>query len=135
MTKPRLNLSDRLVFVAFCRIAFAAYRYFFQPVPFSNARLYLSAFLACLAIATLGSFCGRPTWRRSFQAFAAFGWLELIFGMRGGLQARTPFDGRRITEGSQMGIVFGILCAILAGWLFEPPSEQRGQRSGTETRG
>ena len=24
-----------------------------------------------------------------------------------------------------MGIVFGILCAILAAWLFKPPGEQR----------
>jgi hypothetical protein len=46
--------------------------------------------------------------------------------MWGGFGLITIIDAKRIVEGSQMGVVFGVLSAILAAWLLEPPSE--GQR-------
>ncbi len=46
--------------------------------------------------------------------------------------------GIGFAEGSQIGIVFGLLCAVLAWWLFEPsgrgPREAEG-RHGTESGG
>jgi hypothetical protein len=126
MTRPRWKVSDLLLLVVACGIAFAAYRYFWQPAPDPNARPYLSAFLALLATASLGSFFARPSWRRPCQGFASFGWCNLVFVMWGGFGLKTIIDARRIVEGSQMGVVFGVLSAILAAWLLEPPSE--GQR-------
>jgi hypothetical protein len=120
MPRPRLNLSDLLVLIVVCGVAFASYRYFWQGTPQPNARPWLSAFLACLAIASLGSFFGHPRFRRSFQGFTVFGFYELIFVAWGGFWWATARDGLRIAEASKMGIVFGLLCALIAGWLFQP---------------
>jgi hypothetical protein len=126
MTRPRFNLSDLVLLIAFAAIAFAAYRYFWQPPPDPNARLYLSAFLVLLSTATLGSFLAHPRWRRAFQGFAALGWCELVCVAWCGFGWDNFSDARRIAEGSQMGMVFGVLSAILSAWLFEPPGEKRG---------
>jgi hypothetical protein len=122
MTATRWNISDLLVIVLVCGVAFGAYRYFWNPAPDWNAWPYFALFLAFLSTATLGSFCARPRWRRSFQGFAAFGWCDLVFMMSGGFGAVNYDDGQRIAACSQMGVVFGFLCAIVAGWMFEPVS-------------
>jgi hypothetical protein len=129
---PRWNLSDLVLLVLVCGMAFGAYRHFWQPSPAPSARFFLSTFLACLAIACLGSFFARPRWRRPFQGFAVFGWFELVFGIWAAFETRNPNDPRRIAECSQMGLVFGVLCALLAAWLLEPATggqRQVGNRS------
>jgi hypothetical protein len=120
MIQPRWKLSDLMVLIIVCGLAFAAYHLFWEPPPGPNPRGELSAFLACLAIASLGSFFARPTWRRAFQGFAAFGWCELAFVVWRGFAQQTISDVLWISEGSRMGVVLGILCAILAVWLLEP---------------
>jgi hypothetical protein len=127
MTRPRWKLSDLLLLVLACAIAFAAYSYFWQPGTW-NTGLYLSAYLALLSPATLGSFFARPGWRRPFQGFALFGWCNLVIVLlRVGFQPTmisSPLEW--IEEGAQMGLVFGVLAALLAGWLLEPPSARQG---------
>jgi hypothetical protein len=127
MTRPRWKLSDLLLLVLACGVAFAAYRFFWQPPPDPNAGPYLSAYLALLATASLGSFFAWPRWRRPSQGFALYGWCNLVFVMRGGFRLTTMGDAQWIVQGSQMGVVFGILSALLAAWLLEPPSG--GQRN------
>src|SRR5262249_55106314 len=97
--------------------------------PSPNPRLYFSTFLALLSTASLGSFYARPRWRRPCQGFATFGWLELVFVAWGGFWVRTAADARQVAEGAQMGMVFGVLCAILAAWLFEPARERLGENA------
>jgi hypothetical protein len=126
MTRPRWHVSDLVYLVLVCGIAFAAYRYFWLPSPSPKHRVFLSAFLAALSMASLGSFFGRPPWRRPCQAFAAFGWLQLVFVVWGGFWVRTNADARQVAEGSQIGMALGVLCALLAAWLLEPtqPSQR-----------
>jgi hypothetical protein len=135
---PRWKLSDLIVLVLVCGIGFAAYRLFWLLPPSLNTRFFLSSFLSLLATASLGSFYAYPRWRRACQGFATFAWLELVFVVWGGFWVRSPQDARQVVEGSQMGMVFGLLCAVLAWWLFEPPGsgprEAEG-RQGLETRG
>jgi hypothetical protein len=117
----RWKISDLIVLVLVSGIGFAAYRLFWLQPSSPNPRLFLSSFLSLLATASLGSFYAYPRWRRAYQGFATFGWLELVFVIWGGFWNRLPQDARQVAEGSQMGIVLGLLCAILAWWLFEPP--------------
>ncbi|MDB5352077.1 MAG: hypothetical protein JWN86_3324 [Planctomycetota bacterium] len=121
MNGPRWKLSDLLLVVLSAGVAMAAYRYFWQPAPNPNARLYLAAYLALLSTASLGAFFGRPGWRRLFRGYALFGWCNLAFVMWGGFGLSTIYDARRLVEGSQMGVVFGVLSGLVATWLFEPP--------------
>jgi hypothetical protein len=123
MTRPRWKVSDLLLLVLACGITFAAYRYFWKPPPDPNARPYLSAFLTLLATASLGSFFARPSWRRPCQGFAFFGWCELVFVIWGGFRLTNMADAQRVVEGSQLGVVFGVLSALAVTWLLEPPSE------------
>ena len=118
---PRFKISDLIVLVLVCGIGFAGYRLFFLPSPSPNPRFYLSSFLALLATASLGSFCAYPRWRRACQGFATFGWLDLVYIVWGGFWVGQPQHARQVAEGSQIGVVFGLLCALLAWWLFEPP--------------
>ena len=127
MTRPRWMLSDLLLLVLATGIALACYRLFWKPPPDPNARPYLSAFLVLLATASLGSVFGRPALRRPFRGFALYGWCNLVFILHGGFVLKTVYDARRIVEGSQMGVVFGVLSAILAAWLLEPPGANRDQ--------
>jgi hypothetical protein len=121
MPRPRWKLSDLLLLVLACGVAFAAYRFFMWPPPDTNGRTYLAAYLSLLTTTSLGSFFARPSWRRSSQGFASFGWCHLIFLMWvcDGLNLRDL--GGTIVLGCQMGVVFGVLCAIVAAWLLEPP--------------
>jgi FtsH-binding integral membrane protein len=125
MTRPRWNLSDLMLLVLVCGLAFAGYRLFWDSP--STATANLLAFLACLSLATVGSFLSRPRRRRAFQGFAAFGWSQLTFAMLGGFGWTTGIDARRITEGSRMCIFFGVLCAILAVWFFDPAKSRHFQ--------
>jgi hypothetical protein len=119
---PRWKLSDLLVLVAVCGLGFAAYRLYWGPssYPGLGARANSSAFLACVAVASLGSFFARPRWRRGFQGFAAFGWLELVFVIWRHIESQDN------AETIDMGLLFGLLCAIVAWWLFDPPQETKG---------
>ena len=121
MSRTRWKLSDLLLLVAASGLAFAAYRYFWEPAPNPNARPYLSAYLALLAPATLGAFFARPAWRRPSQGFALFGWCNLAFVLWGGFGLSTIYDSERIVQGSKMGVVFGLFSALLSAWLLEPP--------------
>jgi hypothetical protein len=121
MTGPRWRLADLLLLVLACGIAFAGYRYFWQPPPDTNPRPNLSAHLILLATATLGSFFARPRWRRPCQGFAVFAWLNLAFVLWGGFGLTTYEDVERVVQGSQLGTVFGVLAALLATWVLEPP--------------
>jgi hypothetical protein len=121
MTGPRWKLSDLLLFVLACGVAFAAYRYFLWPPPDDNVRFHLSVYLVALVTATLGSFFARPGWRRPFQAFALFAWCNLVFVMWGGFVLATDYDSHRVVEASKSGVVFGFLSALVAAWLLEPP--------------
>jgi hypothetical protein len=76
---PRRKPSDLLVLVAVCGLAFAGYRLFWLPPPSLNHRFFPSTFLACLSLASPGSFFARPRWRRGFRSFLAFAWLVMIF--------------------------------------------------------
>jgi hypothetical protein len=129
MPKPRWNLSDLILLIVICGISFAAYRYFWQPAPDPNARPNLFSFLAFLTLASLGSFFARPKWRRSCQAFAAFGWLDLILCMWGSLSLKNHEESTLIIECAQIGMVFGLLCGIVAGWLFEPVRQNGDARA------
>lgn len=126
MASVRWKLWDLLLLILACGVAFAAYRYFWKPPPHPNARLYLSAYLVLLAAATLGSFYARPRWRRPAQGFALFGWCNLVFVMWGGFWLTFFPDAERVVEGSQMGVVFGTLSALIAALLLESPSEGQG---------
>jgi hypothetical protein len=117
------KVSDLLLLVLSAGLAFGAFRYFWQPAPHPNIYLFLSSYLALLAIATLGSFLGKPALRRPCQGFAAFGWLNLVCVIQGGFEVSTSFDAERIVEGSQMGVAFGAVCALVAAWFLEPPRD------------
>jgi hypothetical protein len=130
MISPRWRLFDLLLLVFATALAFAAYRYFWNPPPDPNARPYLSAYLALLAPATLGAFFARPGWRRPSQGFALFGWCNLVFVMWGGFGLSTIDDAERIVQGSKMGMVFGILSAFLAAWFLDPPGRRQDPRRG-----
>ena len=121
MIRPRWKLSDLLLLVLACGVAFAAYRYFWWPPPDQNVRFHLSVYLVFLATATLGSFFARPGWRRPFQAFALFAWCNFVFVMWGGFVVSSLYDEQRVVEASNSGVVFGFLSALVAFWLFEPP--------------
>jgi hypothetical protein len=84
-----------MLLVLACGIAFAAYRSFWWPPPDQNERFHLSAYLAVLVTATLGSFFARPGWRRPFQAFALFAWCNLLFVMWGGFVLSSDYDSHR----------------------------------------
>jgi hypothetical protein len=124
---PRWNLSDLLILVAVFGIAFAGCVLFWLPLPSPNFRPFLSAFLVCLSLASMGSFFAKPRWRRAFQGFAVFGWFQLVCVLWGGFGVHLIRDAERVAEGSQIGMLFGVLTGILAWWLFEPPSTG-GQR-------
>ncbi len=126
MIGPRWKLSDLLLLILACGVAFAAYRYFWWPPPDPNVRFHLSVYLVILVTATLGSFFARPSWRRPFQAFALFAWCNLVFVMWGGFVLSTDYDSYRVVEASKSGVVFGSLSALVALWLFERPGG--GQR-------
>lgn len=127
---PRWKISDLILLVLVCGIGFAAYRLFWLLPPSPNRRFFLSSFLSLLAMASLGSFYAYPRWRRACQGFAVFGWLELVFVVWGGFWVRATQDARQVAEGSQMGMVFGLICAILAWWLFEPPGSRPREAEG-----
>ncbi len=122
MTRPRWNLSDLMLLVLVCGLAFAGYRLYGDSP--STATANLLAFLACLSLATLGSFFSDPRWRRPFQGFAAFGWSQLTFAMLGGFGS---IDDGLITEGSRMCIFYGLLSALLAAWFFAPRRSRHAQ--------
>jgi hypothetical protein len=117
---PRFKLSDLVLLVVVFGIVFAAYRLYWSPssYPGLGARANSSAFLACLSLASLGSFFAKPRWRRGFQGFAAFGWLELVFLIW------RHMESQENAELVDMGLLFGVLCAILAWRLFELPGER-----------
>jgi hypothetical protein len=104
----RWHLSDLVILTLVSGIAFASYRYFWQPGPATNSMFYLAIFLACVAMSSLGSFCARPRWRRVFQGFTSFGWLELVFGMWGSLAARDYVEHQRIVQCSQSDTKTGL---------------------------
>jgi hypothetical protein len=58
-----------------------------------------------------------------------YGWFNLIFVQWGGFGLETLFVAERLVQGSQMGVVFGVLTAILAALLLEPAD---GERDRTE---
>jgi hypothetical protein len=122
MQRSTWKVSDLLLLVLSAAMAFGAFRYFWRPPPpHPNMMLFLSAYLATLATASLGSFLGRPTLRRPCQGYAAFGWLNLVFVLRGGLGVVNIYDAEAIVEGVQMGMAFGAICALVAAWFLEPP--------------
>jgi hypothetical protein len=127
---PRWKLSDLLLLVAVCGIAFAAYHLYWGPSSYRGlgGSANASAFLACLAVASLGSFFARPRWRRAFQGFAAFGWLELVFVISRYIESHA---NEAIID---LGLIFGVLCAIVAWWLFEPPAEGASRSVDTRPR-
>jgi hypothetical protein len=120
MNRLRWKTSDLLLLVLFAGLAFAAYRYYRDPTQSQNARLYLSAYLSLLSIATLGSFFARPGWRRASLGYALFGWCNLAFVLWGGFGLTDSWDAERIIEGSQRGVIFGVLTALMATWFLEP---------------
>ena len=121
MQRQTWRVSDLLLLVLAAGMAFGAFRYFWQPAPHPNMTLFLSAYLATLAIATLGAFLGRPVLRRPCQGYAAFGWLNLLCVLRGGLVISNFYDAQTVVEGSQMGMAFGAICALVAARILEPP--------------
>ena len=126
MTRPRWKISDLLLLVLACGVALGAYRSFWWPPPDTNGRSYLAAYLAVLTTTTLGSFFARLSWRRPSQGFALFGWCHLVFVMWVCDGLSLSDGGDRIVLECQMGVVFGVLCAVVAAWLLEPPGG--GQR-------
>ena len=117
---PRWKLSDLMLLILAFAIGLAAYRVYWKPSPDPNARPILSAYLAVLTLASLGSFVARPRWRRPYQGFALFGWCNLVFVVWCGFWLSTIYDAERVVVGCELGILLGLLCALLAGWLFEP---------------
>jgi len=123
MHRSPWKVSDLLLLVLTAGMAFGAFRYFWQPAPHPNTTLFLSAYLALLAMATLGAFLGKPALRRPCQGYAVFGWLSLVCILRGGFAIVTFVDAQAVVEGSQMGMAFGAICALVAAWFLEPPRE------------
>jgi hypothetical protein len=120
------KVSDLVLLVLSAGMALGAFRYFStpgpaMPPPMPNAGLLLTSFLALLAMASLGAFRGRPGLRRPCQGFAAFGWCELAFVLWGGFDYSTYHGALRVADGSLMGMAFGTICAVVAGWALEPP--------------
>ena len=111
-----------MLLVLACGIAFAAYRLFWWPPPEVNATSYLAAYLALLTTTSLGSFFARPSWRRPCQGFAFFNWCNFVFIIWALDGSRLTIGGWWTVQGCWMGVVLGVLCALVAGWLFEPPS-------------
>lgn len=123
MRRSAWKVSDLVLLVLSAGMAFGAFRYFWQAPPHPNAGLFLASYLATLAIASLGAFLGRPVVRRPCLGYAAFGWVNLICVMRGGLVMSTFYDAEAVVEGSKMGMAFGIVSAVVAAWLLEPLRE------------
>jgi hypothetical protein len=121
MQQQTWKVSDLLLLALAAGMAFGAFRYFWQPPPHPNTALFLSAYLATLAIATLGSFLGRPELRRPCQGYAACGWLNLVSVLRGGFVIGTFYDAEAIVEGSQLGMALGAVCALVSTRILEPP--------------
>jgi hypothetical protein len=121
MQRPTWKVSDLLLLVLSTGMAFGAFRYFWQPAPHPNTTLFLASYLALLAMASLGAFLGKPALRRPCQGFAAFGWLNLVCVLKGGFGIETIYDAQGVVEGSQMGMAFGAICALVAAWVLEPP--------------
>jgi hypothetical protein len=121
MQEPTWKVSDLLLLVLSAGLAFGAFRYFWQPPPMWNLELFLSSYLALLAIASLGSFLGRPAVRRACQGYAGFGWLSLALVLRGGFGVTTNFQAEKFVQSAQMGMALGAICALVATWLLEPP--------------
>ena len=117
----RFSLRDLFLAIVCIAIPLAAYRYLWQPPPDPNAQAYLATYLAILTMATLGSFFGQPPWRRVCQGYAAFAWLNFVFVMYAGFWLSEIYDALRVVQGSRLGFILGILCAVLAGWLLEEP--------------
>jgi hypothetical protein len=120
MQRSTWKVSDLVLLVLSAAMAFGAIRYFWQPPPHPNAHLFLTSYLAMLAMATLGAFLGRSGLRRPCQGFAASGWLNLICILKGGFGMKTIYDAQAVAEGSQMGMAFGAIAALVAGWVLEP---------------
>jgi len=119
--KPRFTLRDLFLLVLFVAIALAGYRLLWNPPPDPNAQGYLACYLAILAFATLGAFLGKPKWHRPCQGYAGSGWLNLVCVLWGGFWLSNIYDAVRVIHGVCLGIVLGILVAILSGWLLEEP--------------
>jgi hypothetical protein len=125
---PRFTLRDLFLLVAALAIVLAGYRYLWRPPPDPNARAYLALYLVTLSFATLGSFHGRPQWRRPCQGYAVFGWLILVCVLWGGFGLSDYDDAMRVVHGVHLGVVLGVLSALLTGWLLEevkPPDQDR----------
>jgi hypothetical protein len=129
MQRSTWKVSDLVFLVLSAAMAFGAFRYYStpgpaMPPPMPNAGLLLTSFLALLAMASLGAFRGRPGLRRPCQGFAAFGWCQLAFVLWGGYDFASYNGALRIADGSQMGMAFGAVCAVVAGWTLEPPRDE-----------
>jgi hypothetical protein len=118
---PRFSLRDIGLLILCLAIVLAGYRYLWRPPPDPNARAHLACYLAILSFTTLGSFIGRPNWRRPCQGYATLGWLVLVCILWGGFKLSDIYDAERVVHGVKLGIVLGCLCAVLAGWLLEKP--------------
>jgi hypothetical protein len=118
---PRFSVRDLCLLIVCIAIALAGYRYLWRPPPDPNARAYFACYLAILSFATLASFFGRQGWRRPCQGYATFGWLNLIFVLWGGFWLSNIYDADRVIHGVRLGVVLGVLCAVLAAWLLEKP--------------
>ena len=98
-----------------------SYRYLWNPPPDPNARAYLAVFLATLAMTTLGSFFATAELACACQGYAAFGWLMLVCVLWGGFKLSDIYDALRVIHGCRLGLMLGLICAVLAAWLLEPP--------------
>jgi hypothetical protein len=122
----RFSIRDLGMLILSIGLALTVYRYLWIPTPIPHSRPHLAAYLAILTMTMLGSFLAGPRPRLVCQGYSLFAWLNLIFVMHCGFWMREFNDAERVVHGSYLGISLGILCGVLAGWLFAASAKEVG---------
>jgi hypothetical protein len=115
----RWRVTDLVVLVLVAGIAFGAFRAF----PEAWHKKWFATNLAILTTASLACRFSRPYWRRFWMGYALFGWAYLVCALYGGFGIKFDYEVQSLEIHSRMGMVFGLLCAIIAFWILPPPIE------------